>query len=450
MAVTKIWPVKGQLEHPINYAMNPEKTMKPEEQINSDEMQSLQDVMNYAVNEEKTEKQFYVSGINCNPYTARNQFMTVKKEFDKEGGIVAYHAYQSFSENEVTPDVAHQIGIEFAEKLWGEDYQVVVATHLNTHCLHNHFVVNSVSFRHGRRCQTKQWNELSRVSDEICRLHELSVIEHPIGKRLPYPVIMAEKNGESTRLAMVRKAVDEAISQSCNMREFHQSLKALGYACQFQPNRKYWTVQQKNWKRPMRLYRLGDDYSNDRILERVLETPTAVRTTKYQDKSQVAYHYHLQTRLDKIKKIGGLRGLYLHYCYKLGYLPKYKQNPNKVHYLLRDDLLKLNQISEETKLLCQENIQTGKQLFSYKESLAKQLTDLDTQRNDLRNLIRRVGIDPAMIADARDKISTLSDDMKEIRRKVKLCEGIENRSSQIEEKMKKIRDEEKERDRKER
>ena len=104
MAVTKIWPVRGRVDSPLNYAAD----------------------------EDKTEKQFFVTGINCNADTARDQFVTVKKQFDKEDGIVAYHGYQSFAEGEVTPELAHKIGIEFAERVWGDDYQVVVTTHLNT------------------------------------------------------------------------------------------------------------------------------------------------------------------------------------------------------------------------------------------------------------------------------------------------------------------------------
>lgn len=131
MAVTKIWPVRGRLDHPIAYAMNPEKT---DAKLLPD---SLEDVMNYAVNEEKTEKKFYVSGVNCNPAIARSEFQIVKEQYGKPSGIIVYHAYQSFSEGEVTPAEAHRIGMEFAKTVWGDKYQVVVATHLNTHCLHN-------------------------------------------------------------------------------------------------------------------------------------------------------------------------------------------------------------------------------------------------------------------------------------------------------------------------
>ena len=88
--------------------------------------------MDYAKNDYKTEKQYYVSGINCNPKYAREQMMETKKDFEKTGGIVAFHSYQSFVEGEVTAEVAHRIGCEFAKRVWGDRFEVVVATHLNS------------------------------------------------------------------------------------------------------------------------------------------------------------------------------------------------------------------------------------------------------------------------------------------------------------------------------
>ena len=138
MAVTKIWDVKGRLDNPINYVMNPDKITNPE--YEKAFLQALGDVIEYAANEDKTERHYFVSGINCNTTYARRQFQTTKNAYDKNGGIVAYHGYQSFAEGEVTPEEAHQIGLELAEELWGERFQVIVATHVNTKCLHNHII----------------------------------------------------------------------------------------------------------------------------------------------------------------------------------------------------------------------------------------------------------------------------------------------------------------------
>ncbi len=137
MAVTKIWNIKGRAESPLEYITNPEKTQR---EFTESEKQALADVIAYAVDEDKTEQFFYTTGINCSVEFARDQFNATKIRFGKIGGNVAYHAYQSFREGEVTPDEAHAIGVQLARELWGDRFQMVVATHVNTKCTHNHII----------------------------------------------------------------------------------------------------------------------------------------------------------------------------------------------------------------------------------------------------------------------------------------------------------------------
>jgi hypothetical protein len=152
MAVTKLWAVNSNLGKVIDYANNPKKTRNPK--YSEQEFQALADVLTYAKDEEKTEKQFFVDGINCNPSTARDQFITTKEYFGKTDGIQAYHGYMSFKEQDITPEKAQEVGMEFARRAWGKRFQVVVTCHLNTQHLHCHFVsapirckVNSLSKR---------------------------------------------------------------------------------------------------------------------------------------------------------------------------------------------------------------------------------------------------------------------------------------------------------------
>lgn len=154
MATTSIWRVNGWLGKVVIYVENPDKTANPafyEKQDMTDrQTQGLSDVIEYAVNSEKTQQmddestqvmQNFVSGVNCHPSTAREEMLAVKRRFGKEDGTVAYHGYQSFAPGEATPELAHQIGIELAQQLWGDKYQVIVATHLDKDShLHNHFV----------------------------------------------------------------------------------------------------------------------------------------------------------------------------------------------------------------------------------------------------------------------------------------------------------------------
>ena len=133
----------------------------------------------YAKADFKTEEQLFVSGINCEKETAYQEMIETKKKFGKEKGVLAFHAFQSFKEGEVTPEQAHEIGVKLAEELWGDEFEVLVSTHLNTDNLHNHFVLNSVSFVNGRKYRdTRRTYALMRkTSDDLCREYNLSVLE---------------------------------------------------------------------------------------------------------------------------------------------------------------------------------------------------------------------------------------------------------------------------------
>ena len=157
MAITSIWSVKGWLGKLMIYAENPDKTENPDyferQGMTTVEAQGLSDVIDYASQTRKTQLtdenaeilRHYVTGVNCAADTARDEMLAAKKKFGKEDGVVAYHGIQSFAPEDIqaglTPDMAHEIGVELARRLWGDKYQVVVATHLDKeNHLHSHFV----------------------------------------------------------------------------------------------------------------------------------------------------------------------------------------------------------------------------------------------------------------------------------------------------------------------
>lgn len=131
MAVSKLWPVTVRLATVLDYASNPEKTTKSKSKYSDADYQALRDVVAYAKDGEKTERELFCEGIHCNPQTAREQFITVKEQFDKPDGIQAYHGYLSFEETDITPELAQRVGMAFAERMWGDRFQVLVTTHLN-------------------------------------------------------------------------------------------------------------------------------------------------------------------------------------------------------------------------------------------------------------------------------------------------------------------------------
>ena len=429
MGTTKIWKVKTGLMRAIDYAMDSRKTVLKStgEGLGSD----IENVIGYASDEGKTLSGRYVTALNCNATYAREQFEMVKKRFGKEDGILAFHAYQSFADyDDITPDMAHEIGVRFAEELWGDRFQVVVATHLNTNCLHNHFVINSVSFADGKKyhdCRSA-YRYMREVSDSLCRQYGLTVIEKPKGHGEPVYMSQMSKAGMPTRYNMARQAVDEAIALSLNLREFELHLKSLGYRVQLDPRRKYWTVTPKGWEKPIRLMRLGKEYTNESIVQRISENPDSVRLKSFQNCKPLKRQYLLLTRKDRIGKVGGLRGLYLKYCYMLGYLPKYTQKANKVHEVLREDLIKCEKYTKQIRLLGKYEIHTDEELFSFLKQKEREKNDITERREILRKKEK-----------LKAQIATLTSTLKDIRGEVRLAEDIKVSTEDIARKMEQIK-----------
>lgn len=441
MAVTRLWKVTDRLDKVIDYAEDETKTKKPK--YSDKEWQALKDVLEYAKDEEKTEQQYYVSGINCNPDKARDQFVMVKEQYNKIGGIQAYHGYISFKDTDnLSPDLAHQIGMEFVGRAWGERFQVVVTTHLNTKCLHCHYVINSVSLVDGKRLQNKEkaWFYFRHIADEVCREYGLSVVEKPDRNKEPDYVTLQDKQqtmkeqaGIPTRRNLVRAAVDEAIENSRTMAEFKRYLSVMGYKYRISENLKYWSVTADGWKQPVRLYRLGENYTNVRIQERIAENDLymSVNAKPFQTAFYVPKEY---SDIRKVK--GSLYNLYLYYCYRLGYFNKPNEQQslrdyNRLHHLLREDLMKVDKYSQEAELLGKNRIETSEQLFSYKESLQKELETLTDDRKYLRNKLRR-NISEVESAEVKAAISQISQRLSKLRKEISLCDDIAAHSHIVE------------------
>ena len=187
MAVTSIWPITGNPNGVIEYAINPAKTSAASRE-EAAALHAIDNVVGYTADDLKTEKRVYVSGVNCQIPYAKEQFLEAKRRYGKLGGRTSYHGYQSFKAGEVDADTAHKIGVALAKELWGDRFEVVVATHLNTEHYHNHFVVNSVSFMDGMKYYNfkSDYQRMREVSDRLCREYKLSVIRDAQGKAKNY------------------------------------------------------------------------------------------------------------------------------------------------------------------------------------------------------------------------------------------------------------------------
>ena len=277
----------------------------------------------------------------------------------------------------------------------------------------------------------KHWRYFRHIADELCRQHQLDVIENPKrGTGKNYYAKKLHESGMPNYVDSAKAVIDEAISKSNSYADFKYILRQMGATFDDSPNHKYQVLRIKGYQKNIRLTRLGEDYSLERIKERIYENRNRVQLEPFQK----GYYYRpkqyvLLTREHKIRKVGGLYGLYLHYCYKLGYLPKYqKQNPARLHYLLREDLMKLDQITAQVRLLGREHISTSEQLFLYKSKVEDEIKTLTADRTHLRHEIRKVNIDDDLLSGKRQQISALSERLKELRKEVRLCDGIAERS----------------------
>lgn len=456
MATTSIWRVNGWLGKVLIYIENPDKTENPtvyeKQDMDGMEAQGLSDVIEYAIQQQKTGKaavdnegemvmQRFVSGVNCSPSTARDEMIAVKKRFGKEEGTVAYHGYQSFAPGEATPEMAHEIGLQLAKKLWGEKYQVLVATHLDKeHHLHNHFVVNTVSFVDGIKYHRteKDYFDMQKESDRLCREYGLSVIENPQrGKSKHYGEWRAEQEGRPTYLSLIKADVDAAIRQSMTERQFFYRLRQMGYDIKMGKDITLRAPGRENGRKLMRNF--GEAYSLENIRKRILAQSRPQREVTTEPK-----RCRIHGDLKQVKKVTGFRALYFHYCYLLGVFPKKQNNqPRRVPHALREDLIRAQELTDEARLLSRHRIDTLEQLTAYRMDVESQVEQLTGRRKALYRKLRTKAVlaDSGQQETIRAEIAVLSGQLKTLRREMRLCEDIATRSIAIKEKIQAAREE---------
>lgn len=397
--------------------------------------------MSYAENEDKTihpidenEQTLLVTGVNCTAETAAKKMEAVQKRWGKTTGIVAYHAYQSFKTGEVTPEQAHEIGVKLAKEMWGSEYQVLVATHLNTGTYHNHFVVNSVGLWDGKklRCNKGTYFKFRQLSDELCREYGLTVIEQPSGYTARN-LYFAEKRGEPTKYNLMRQALNEALEFSTTPSVLRDALYRMGYVLEMNPHHRYATIRRRNEKKATRTFRLGEDYGMENLLRRLKENEYTKSAECYK-KQHEFFHpkqfmqtfqqqtYRLRGKLTQ-KKITGLRALYFYYCYRLGICPKNKPKRQPLSPEMREALRKLTQLTSQIHLLSKESLNTDEDVRNF---ISKTGTDMETvsyARNKVRNKLRNC-TDPDRIAFLKSERDRYTAVLTQMRKEVKTAKAI--------------------------
>ncbi|MCL2860106.1 MAG: relaxase/mobilization nuclease domain-containing protein [Oscillospiraceae bacterium] len=428
MATTSIWKITKRLDHVVDYTTKNEKT---ENVAYGD----LHKALEYTKASYKTEKKFYTTGINCSVDTALEEMLITKQYYSKTDGILGYHAFQSFKEGEVTPQIAHEIGIRLAEEIWGERFEVLVSTHLNTKHLHSHFVINSVSFKDGKRYYNNRENYalIRKISDDICNEYGISTIKEKVCGRhnIDYTKYYNQNESKNGYVSIAKTEIDRAIEMAKSYADFENILKQMDYEITYRAGKL--SVCRPPYKRNIRIERaFGEEYSIANIKTRIANT----------DKPRVPFlcaerKIYRGYNLIKYKKpVGKLARLYLYYCYLLKIYPKV-QHTKKVSNLLRKDVKKMDEYSKQIRFLCSKNINTPEELFLYKNSIEIEIKTLETLRDSLWNKYRYVKTNEERL-EIKSKVTKETHAIGLLRREARLCFKIEENNPKIKENIEKL------------
>ena len=342
-----------------------------------------------------------------------------------------FHLVQSFAAGEVTPELAHQIGQELADRLLGGKFQVVISTHLNTGHIHNHLVWNSVSIQMGKKYRSNEksyFTQVRRISDELCRKYQLSVIDTEKSERVarPYAQWLAEQEGKPTWKTVIQQDVDAAIAASLTWKQFLRVLEQQGYTFRF--DRKYMTLKPPGKDRPVRFKTLGKNYTPEAIQRRILYPRRSAPAGK---RTPPAHGLLLLLGETQPCKLTGLRALYYSYLYKVGALPKKTRYPS---YAVREDIRKLDKRIEQAEFIFQNKIEDRGQLATIRQKAENEIAVLLKQRQKLYRY-----------QPGSPQIGVLTEQLKKQRHIVKLCRNIETHSIEMEKRLQAARIEEQQR-----
>ena len=406
MAYTSVIPVR-RLDWAVKYVMNKEKTTAV----------SLQDALDYAANRDKTEQSCFESSYACTLETAFADMRQTKERWHKSGGVQGYHLVQSFAAGEVSPELAHQIAKELADRVLGGQYEYVIGTHLNTDHIHSHIVWNSVSCVDGKKYRSNYKSyvtEIRAVSDELCRKYKLSIIDTENSNHVakPYAEWLAEKNNQPTWRTAIRQDVDEAIQQSLTWRQFLTVLDRKGYEVRM--GRKYPVLRPPGKERFVRFKTLGKRYTPEAIQTLILY-PRSYRP--YVENPPTIQHGRLHSGKKPHRKLTGLRALYYRYLYELGALPR---KPSRPSYAVRQDAYKLDQRIRQMEFLSKHNIDTLEQLETHRQALQTEIRQLLTKRKQLPKT-----------DDVQSQHESVNTALKQLRQEERLCRKIAEHSLEV-------------------
>ena len=326
MAVTKIKAIRGTLSKAIAYILNPEKT----------------------------DEKLLVSSYGCASETAAREFEWTRKIAEQKGmnpvRIIARHVIQSFEIGEVTPELAHEIGKQFADEILGGKYEYVLTTHIDKDHVHNHLIFNAVDFvnYHAYKSYKRIYYDMREVSDRLCKENGLSVIPPSQNKGMGYKEYTEAKRGTSWKQKL-KQTIDRLVITAKDYDDFLRLMQEAGYEIK---TGKYISFRAKGQERFTRSKTIGENYTEERIKERIAgRTPR--RSRKQTAPKGISLIGDIQERIRLIDSKG--------YEYKAK-LTILKEAARTLNYLTENNLLQYADLERKVEDVHSSYDRTGKEL----------------------------------------------------------------------------------------
>ena len=394
---------------------------------------NLQAVINYGKNGDKTENGILVSSVNCSVETAYEEMALTKKFFHKEDKTLGYHIIQSFKGNEVSPKLANQIGKELSEELWGDKYQVVICTHINKDNVHNHIILNSVSFIDGYKHHNSkaQIAFLKETSDRLCLNYGLSIVDTPKANKEKE---FRQKNIDyfsrtDEKMQRIIADIDNAIKSAKKYSDFKLILKSQGYE-NIKDSGRYLGLKSPYYSRNVRINRaFGEKYSVESIKERIYGYLKEDLPPVQNYKNKYYKKIYTGPKINKfLLKTSSFYRLYVHYLYFFGILPaknQYKELSADYYKQKR----KNNMIFEELNFLARHSFNSIASVKKYKETLENKLPELKGKRELLWK--KHKTADETDKSDILKDLNALTEEIDKIQAQQNACNRIISRYEEI-------------------
>ncbi|MBQ6610446.1 MAG: relaxase/mobilization nuclease domain-containing protein [Oscillospiraceae bacterium] len=339
--------------------------------------QCLHDRTAYATNPEKTNGQELISSFECDPRTAESEFLLSKREYQiltgrrQKNDVIAYQIRQSFKPGEVTPEEANRIGYEFADRFLKGKHAFLVCTHTDRAHIHNHIIWNSTTLDHKHKFRDflRSARAVQKLSDLICAEHQLSVIEKPTGKSVPYNRWLGQEPKQSHR-EQLRVAIDNALAkQPESFEELLSLLSAAG--CEIKKRRNP-SIRIDGTHRFARFDTLGRGYSAEELMAIIAGTKKAPQRRRKSSDRQINLLVDIQTRMQQGKGPG-----YEHWAKSFNL----KQMAETLLYLQEHKLLYYPDLAKRTE----ESTKLFNTLSEQIKSAEKRMTELSVLRSHIIN-----------------------------------------------------------------